>query len=486
MFELKRPLSRRSVMLAGGALLLGLHLWLVVHALVGHVLYLGGDSMRDAWPAWKFLQTGRVDRALASPYESGLFPLLLTPFLALFGNTILCLKVASAALTSATVVLFYGFLYRAFGVLAALCLGAVCATSPLLLTHAAWGSLYAVAPWTALILFLSTLSDPRARAVTWAAAGLFTAFNAYFIFPLFVFGLWRGFPAPTERMARARALPRPAAFWAFALGVVPLAYRIAAAHGSGDVGSWLDQFWRTSLEHWRHPLNSVSAVWRQMSWSLDSAHFYHSRLGAPLMDAVSCSWLALTAAGAMWRRTRRLTFALLSGLAAAAFIQSLAGVALRHMLAFLPFQWLLLAPMIATPRGRWMRHVAGSFAFLLTLRQLGLDLFFIAAVQATGATITRDLAALAQELADRPASSATVAADNPNLYLGLLFLAPSHEIRYVDSAGKLASGQGIVLLSAGRPLRDTEDLFRAKIAGRRYALLTGRTRYEILEDGARL
>lgn len=418
-----------------------------------NVLYLGGDTAREAWRALTFISTGHFSRAFSVPFESDLYCLLFVPFIAVFKNSILTLQASGIFFTALTVAVLYGYVRKAYGLFAAACLGALFASSPQLLAHAALGAEFSIPLWVGVILFSETFPSPRAPYVRTTLAGFFVSLHPYFLFPYF--GYLAG-KLDGETIARLRRDPSanrlPAARHAllFLAGLSPLLLKMAAAGFAGERGlsSWATRFAGANLERWNSVPHVLQSIVTQFSWSVSSFSIYHTVDAPALITPLFLLWVFLWAMSFSVKGSRRWAVSIAAGLIPAGIFASPEGLGMRHMLAFLPFCWLMLPPFFSRFPVRKGKYLFAAVAATVLMHNALASVSFREYAAPQGAAVLRDTARIAGLLAASPAKDASLYSDNSNLFHDLRFLVPEKDIRLFDDVTGLEPHTAILFLNA--------------------------------------
>ena len=461
--------------MAALAFVIALHVSIAPQVAASKVLYLAGDTTRDAWRAVDFIRSGHFSHEFGAAYESEYFALVFVPFLLIFGNTILCLQMAALFMALAAVVVLYMYVRRIYGLLAALCLGSLFATAPPLLAHLAVFVETSLPLLIGIVMILATSKDPRVKCGSMALAGLFTGFNVYFLFPFAVYLL--SFPDELSIFrSPGAARERRCASLCYLAGAATILWKFARAvpfYGYFKFESWFQDFFWSNLNRWRHPGAILSDLWTQWTWCAGSLSTY-----SRVRDPACMSWLVffwviaalgcLTARG----RSRRMLVAYGAGLLAIALMQSTRGLGVRHLLALLPFQWLFMAPVIARPGRNLGRVLLIMVVGLITVAQYRLADGAAAMGEISGSKETEDTEYIARLVENQKDIHVNVVADDSNAFFSLKYLAPTAAISYSERSGP-EERHGFIYYSRDRTDPVGEPALRKKL------LLSGNTAYDL-------
>lgn len=453
---------------------LAVHLAFAVSLVHSDVLYLGGDTTREAWRALTLLTTGHLTRDFSVPFESDLYCLVFVPFIALFKNTVLTLQVAGIAFTAATVAVLYGYLRRTYGLCAAVCLGMIYAVSPLLLAHAALNPEYSIPLAIGIILYLETLRSPRAPYAQTALAGFFTSLHPYFLFPYFGYLAGkidrRGFAGLVKNPASIRPLGKHVLL--FLAGLSPLLLKIAVMHTAGDRGlaQWTGTFAGANIERWKHLGALLRDTWTQLSWGLGSFTVYGSVDAPALLTPLFLLWVFLWIASFSMKESRRWAVTLAAGIIPACLIASPVGLGMRHLLAFLPFIWLMLPPFLLRFPGNRGKYLLGIVTAVTLLHYIPVNLSFRRTAHPAGSAVLSDTGRLKDILSAYPGAGASLYSDNSNLFFDLRYLVPEKQLTLFDNVTGFPPRTALLIL---RPPSDGKG--RENFANRGTFHVSGRT-----------
>ncbi|MEK7233677.1 MAG: hypothetical protein AAB268_07670 [Elusimicrobiota bacterium] len=473
----RRNLGLESLALAGIFLL---HLSTVSIVSETNILYLGGDTAREAWRAWTLLKRGVLLHDYGAPYESDFYCLVFIPFLILFKNTILCLRISGMAATTATVLVLYAFIRRTYGLLAACCLGSIYATSPLLLAHAALGTEYGIPLWIGVFLLLDATQGVRnMKWLPLLAAGVFTSLNAYFILPLL------GYLASKGSGSRLRASVIARNLLSYAIGLALLSPKFASwgsPYSYFGPRPWFVEFFMINAPRWEHPGILLGNIWSQMTWSLGSFLTWGSAPARPLNAWLPYCWLLLFIVGFLSDAGRRWCVAFAAGLLLAALFQSPTGFGARHLLAFLPFCWMMAAPLFREFPRLVHRLPLMLMTFLIVLHQRQICHRY-SLHPSLGDRVIGNSQFLEKFLSQNPHKEITVAADNSNLYFDLKFFFPDKTIFHLETpATPQRERIGVIFVAKEKAPTHWSDLQRrpAYLLGKYN--LSGGTSYDLLYE----
>lgn len=441
---------------------LGAHLFFAVSIINGNVLYLGGDTTREAWRALTLLDTGRLTREFSVPFESDLYCLVIVPFIVLFKNTVLTLQIASVTFTAATVAVLYAYLRRAYGLLAAFCVGMIYAVSPLLLAHTAFNPEYSIPLYIGVIILLETVRSPYAPHARSALAGFFASLHPYFLFPYFGYLAGkidkRVLSALKESpKAALKALGRHALL--FLAGLSPLLFKIAAVHvrESGGLARWTESFVYANVVRWQDIPAILYNTATQLSWSISSFTVYGAVNTPALLTPLLFLWLFLWAVSFSVKGPRRWAVTLAAGIIPAGLVASPAGLGMRHLLAFLPFFWLMLPPLFSkfdVKRGKLLICLVAAIAIMY---YVPVNISFRLNAAPEGAAVLRDTDHVSRLLASSPGKEASLYSDNSNFFFDLKYLVPEKDLRLFDDISGLPPRTALLIL--GAPPSGREKLF---------------------------
>lgn len=461
---------------------IGIHLALVIRMISVNVLFLGGDTTREAWRALMFLKQGRLVHDFGMPYESDFFSFLFVPFMLVFKNTIISLQIAGVSLTAATVSILYLFVRRTYGLTAAFFVGCIYAVSPLLMAHCTLFTLSAVPLFIGAILLMETAFGLFSTYLVMLAAGIFTSLQPYFLFPFFGYVAGRIRPG-FFHLSLASCRKYFTYAFLFLLGLSPVIYKFT----SDPSTSFLARHWNSKFVHANAMLfsgifNRIGEFWIQLSWSLDSFVIY-GKADAPFrVTVIVLSWVLVLSWSVFSKASRRWGISLVAGLIPACFIVSMRGLGMRHFMTFMPFYWLMLASLIAASPWRKGKPVFCLFAFIVAARYLYNDLTFLKNSEAVAPI--NDTYKLISFLALSPKKNIRVYSNNDNLFFDLKYFLPDKNVTlHKSDAGEWKeerSDRAIILVY--------DDAGNAKIPrigdGKHYELgsyqLSGRTTYTLM------
>ena len=359
---------------------IGLHFYLIVDMNYVNVLYLGGDTTRVTNQANKFLQTGVCYPDLNDTFESGFFCLSFIPFLILFKNTILAIQIANIFFGILTVTVLFLFIRRTTGLISALCIGAIYATSPMLLGHCMPEPLFLIPLWLGIILLLETFKGQTVKYVSVFTAGIFTGFTCYFIFPYFgyVLGL-----ILHKNLIRHITFKKIGLFiFLYILGFL-LCYFHNFMPKAGSLHNLLlfvNLLFEANIERLRHVLELISNFWVQLTWSLDSNLSYGASNNPALYTLLVYFWILCMFISVFFKDSRRWAITLAIGFIPACLLSSISsdtGIGMRHFLSFLPFYWLMLASLISRVPWRRGKYIICIVAVIIATRYFNLNRQFI-------------------------------------------------------------------------------------------------------------
>lgn len=438
-------------------IVLGLYLQNAFQAAVSTSLYLGGDTTRDAARIVELLRTGHFSHQFGVPYESGYFSLAYIPFITIFGNTILALQAACLFMGSATVLVLYAWLRRMFGLLPALCVGSLYATSPLLHAHFAVNAEMNIPLMLGLVMLLRTCDAKSARTASIVLSGFFTSCDAYFLFPFTAY-LCAESLSPRSRRPTRRELLWSLGYFLLGFSVLGLRFILDRSSDNRSAADWYAVFSRLNAERWRHPMHLLQNFWAQWAAGLSSYRSYMPWRGPAPQSWVIWAWLLACAAAFKCAGGRRWVIGLAAGLLGAALVQSVRGVGLRHMLVFLPLQWACLAALISSAGSQRMRIALAALCAIMIARQDA-----ICASSFRGEYAFSDKVLLDTDLASRLAAMKDdqdiIVEGTSNAFFCLKYLAPGRPIDMKESTDP-ATRTGVIRLRrlSGAPSTKTTTL----------------------------
>jgi hypothetical protein len=153
---------------------------------------------------------------------------------------------------------------------------------------------------------------------------------------------------------------------------------------------------------------------------------------------------------------------------------------MRHMLAFLPFHWLMLGPVIEKVLSRAARSAV--LCLLACAAVTGL-----AAVQSLAQKmsaherVAANTESLVRLLAEDPKERVTVISGNQNLFFDLKFLAPDKSIDYVGIPDMLAARAGRIVIARSALIDPLGPPTTPLVRVARY-FLSGRTTYDVWRE----
>jgi len=213
-----------------------------------------------------------------------------------------------------TVAVYYAYLRRAYGLLPAVSIGSLFASSPLLAANAAPGSLYSVVLWVGVRLLLDTLRLPRMWHFRMLVAGLFVGFHAYFLFPFLTYLLWR------VPWSKRRVILRSAPF--LLLGCSLYIPKWIAMWHHGGVAEWGGLFLADNWVRLQHPAALLTNLYGQLGYALDAFPIWGPAGRPALLSGTVLCWMSIMIVGLLRPQTRRLVSSLAIVLALAACVQS--------------------------------------------------------------------------------------------------------------------------------------------------------------------
>jgi len=435
--------------LAAVSAVLLLNLYLSVTLISFNPLYLGADVTRDAWRALTFINSGHFTHLYSIFFESDLFCFAFVPFLLVFKNTLLALQVSSVTLCALTVLIYYIFIRRKYGLLPAFGVGCVYATSPLLLSNYCMNPDQSVCLFISIILALETMNSKYAGPAAMALGGFFTSLHPYFLFPFSAYFLSKYFykwPIDINREKIKAAIKYLALF---AAGMSPLAlkYLSPTAPGLQEIAKWYDRFRQSNTDNIWNILPAMKNMIVQFSWSLGSFTIdgpAHSK--AVLFGFVFAVWAVSCCVGMFFRRSRQWILCLFTGLLFSACVISPDGFGMRHMLAMLPFYWIFLAPIVLHFSARTFKIIFLAFMIAVSVFQVNICRHYVKNDASMAVAEINSMEYFVSTLKLSEKKYLYIHSFDANLFYGLKYFLPQKDIRQFGAMSGFPYDTGLLIV----------------------------------------
>lgn len=405
---------------------IGLHLFLVTDILSANVIYLGGDTTREAWRALSLLSKGQFVPDEVSAFISGFHCIVFIPFIIFFQNTTLCLKIAGITLTLSTVCVLYFFIRRTYGLLSAFFAGCLIAASPGLLAHCTLISYFAAPLYIGIILIMESINKKQIIYLQAFTVGFFTSLHPYIIFPFFGYLIGR-ISKSTFRVFKLKEIIKCIIF--FLMGLIPYAYKFIFYRNTSfnKLNISFNHFVKYNSSRWIDIPAVLKDTFTQLSWSLDSFKIYVHINQPFLFSFFVILWFILIITAFLHKESRRWAVSFISGLIFAGFFVSThGGLGVRHVLTFMPFLYLIPAAMISKISWRIGKISICILVIILAIRYCQIDYFYIR--KYSPEHISANFEHLTSFISRVPDRGVKIFSDSDSLYFGLKFFVPEKNI----------------------------------------------------------
>lgn len=417
----------------------GLQLFLLIDTNYVNVLYLCGDVTREASRAYWFLQNGTIHHNYSYPFEADLFCLSFLPFLVFFKNSVLAVQIGGIALGTLTITVLYLFIRRTYGLMAGLFVGSIYAVSPLLLGHSMLSPIFEVPLWIAIVLLLETFTGRAIGYISIFAAGMFTAFSPYFVFPYFGYILGRLLGGGGIQRATFRKIILALSVYLLGWSVFYLPKFLSNPAHLANTTAFLNGLLATNAERAQNLPALIKNFGVQLTWSLYSILRYGASKESAMTTWIVYLWGISMFVAVFFKDSRRWVITLAFGFLPACFISSgvsASGIGMRHFLAFLPFYWLIYAPAISN-----IKWENGKLGFCLVALVVTTEYFLLARLAliipqnvAFAEVILRDAEYMKHFFSLCPRKYIFIREYDKNLFSGLTYLVPEKKTVSISEA----------------------------------------------------